>query len=265
MQDLENEKRLCQVLELYDKAAVAFSGGADSSLLLWYAVKVLGSDNVVAFTSRSCLLKKHELDKISNWFIEHDLQNVSHHFVDIAPLSWKEFTSNPSDRCYRCKSRVYQLFLAKSTKLGFPGLVDGTNSDDMQSDRPGLRALKELHVGSPLADAGLTKENVRSLSKKVGLKTWNRPSSSCLATRVPTGMEINQDLIDLIESAESVLECIGFEGCRVRLDPHDPSKAHIQVLEKDVESVLAGRNRLYVLEKMSFLGFDQVVLNLRGR
>lgn len=266
MQIREKEKKLCRVLEKFDRAAVAFSGGADSSLLLNYAVKVLGPDNVVAFTSRSCLLKPHELNGVSSWFASHVLPGpVFHQFVDIDPLAWEEFVSNPDDRCYKCKSRVYRLFLARSAELGITSLIDGTNGDDMQSDRPGLRALKEIGVGTPLADAGFSKEAVRALSKKIGLNTWDRPSSSCLATRIPCGMEITEQRIDLVARSESVLEGMGFTGCRVRLDRHEVATAYIQVQEQDVQRIIQGSNRDYILGKLRKLGFCRVLLDMYVR
>lgn len=266
MQILEQEKKLCRALEGYGRVAVAFSGGADSSLLLWYAAKMLGPENVIAFTSRSCLLKTHELDRVSNWFAEHELPGpVSHHFVDIDPLAWDEFVINPDDRCYRCKSRVYRLFLTKAAEMGISTLIDGTNSDDMQSDRPGLKALHELNVGTPLADAGFSKEAVRSLSREIMLKTWDRPSSSCLATRIPNGMEITRERIQLISRAESVLDEMGFEGCRVRLDPYDAEAACICVQQQDIPRLAQEPIRTYLLEKISKDGLSRVLLDMHGR
>lgn len=266
MQIREKEKQLCQVLEKYSRVAVAFSGGADSSLLLSCAIKVLGPDNIAAFTSRSCLLKPHELDGVSSWFAAHSLQGkVFHQFVDIDPFAWKEFVSNPDDRCYVCKSRVYRLFLARAAELGITTLIDGTNIDDMQSDRPGLRALRELGVGTPLADAGLSKEDVRALSRETGLNTWDRPSSSCLATRIPSGIEITEQRIDLVARAESILEEMGFAGCRVRLDRHEAATVYLQVQQHDVHRIAQDRKRVYILEKLRRIGFYRVLLDMYGR
>jgi len=262
----EKEKQLYQVLEKYSRVAVAFSGGSDSSLLLSCAIKVLGPDNIAAFTSRSCLLKFHELERVSSWFAIHVLQGrVFHQFVDIDPFAWEEFVSNPDDRCYKCKSRVYRLFLARAEELGITSLIDGTNIDDMQSDRPGLRALREMGVGTPLADAGLSKEDVRVLSKEIGLNTWDRPSSSCLATRIPSGLEITEQRIDLVARAESILEEMGFAGCRVRLDRHESATAYLQVQQHDVQRIAQDSNRVHILEKMRKIGFCRVLLDIYGR
>ena len=266
MQIREKEKQLCRIFEEYGKVAVAFSGGADSSLLLFYAIKVLGPENVAAFTSRSCLLKSHELERASSWFARHDLPGrISHQFVDIDPLAWEEFVSNPVDRCYRCKSRVYGLFMSRAKEMGITRLIDGTNSDDMQSDRPGLRALKEIGVGTPLAAAGFAKDDVRALSRKIGLDTWDRPSSSCLATRIPCGMEITGQRVDIIARAESILEEMGFTGCRFRLDHLDRTAASIQVQQKDLPRITQDPDRVYLLEKLREFGFSQVLLDMYGR
>ncbi|MDW7772044.1 MAG: ATP-dependent sacrificial sulfur transferase LarE [Desulfobulbaceae bacterium] len=262
----EKERHLNRLLEKCDRAAVAFSGGADSSLLLSCAIKVLGPDKVIAFTFRSCLQKRHELDRVGDWLADHDLSGlVTHLFVDIDPLSWEEFTVNPVDRCYICKSRVYHLFLDRAAEFGMTCLIDGTNADDMLSDRPGLRALRELGIGTPLADAGLSKEDVRMLSRETGLNTWNRPSSSCLATRIPAGMEITGQRIDLVARAEMILEEMGFIGCRVRLDLNDKERVYIEVLEKDVHRLVSDINRRSILEKMKKIGFFRVLLDMYGR
>lgn len=262
----DKEKQLYRALAKYDKAAVAFSGGADSSLLLRSAVEVLGPENVAAFTTRSCLLKRQELEGVTLWFAIHDLPGpVIHEFVDVDPLSWQEFTVNPANRCYTCKSIVYRLFLDHAADMGITSLLDGTNTDDMCSDRPGLRALRELGIGTPLADAGLSKKDVRELSRKVGLNTWNRPSASCLATRIPNGMEITRERLELVNRAESILEEMGFAGCRVRLESCNASWASIEVQKKDIPAITRDRNRIYIRKEFEEIGFSRILSNIYGR
>jgi uncharacterized protein len=262
----EKERKLRRTIERYGRIAVAFSGGADSSLLLRTAVEVLGPGNVAAFTSRSCLLKDDEIEKVASWFPRQDLSAAEfHRFIDIDPLDWDEFVENPRDRCYHCKSRVYGLFLRQAGDMGFPFLADGTNADDLQSDRPGLRALRELGIATPLAAAGLGKGEVRELSRLAGLDTWDRPSASCLATRVPSGLSITGERLDLVSRAEKVLENSGFTGCRVRLDRCDAAAACIEVQRKDIPRITGERCRRHILAEMGKLGFSRVLLDIYGR
>lgn len=263
---MEKEHRLESILAQYDKVALAFSGGADSSLLLRKALDVLGTGNVLVLTARSCLLKKSEVERAVTWLSRHDYSDqVRHEFVEVQPLSWEEFVLNPPDRCYLCKLRVYRLFLEICSQHGITTLIDGTNYDDLHSDRPGLRALQELEIGTPLADAGLTKEEVRRMSRDVGLDTWDHPSASCLATRLPSGLEISLERIALVEKLELYLESIGFHGCRVRLDQKESEKIIIQVLDKDIAQLASAANRTELIHFFNDFGVKKVLLDLNGR
>lgn len=157
------------------------------------------------------------------------------------------------------------MFLETAAIKGFDKLVDGTNLDDMNSSRPGLKTLKELEIGTPLADAALTKQEVRMLSRKLELDTWDHPSASCLATRVPTGCEITEGRLRLIRSCEAELERFGFNGCRVRLAEHDDATGYIQVMGNDIVRI----NQLHLFEKIKLslfqLGLEKVYLNMEGR
>lgn len=262
----EKEHRLESILAKYGKVAIAFSGGADSSLLLSKALEVLGTDNVLVLTARSCLLKPSETEKASTWLSRHGFDNQVHHeFVELQPLSWGEFTRNPVDRCYLCKSRVYNLFFDVCSQHKINKLIDGTNYDDLHSDRPGLRALKELDIGTPLADAEITKKEVRNLSREIGLDTWDHPSASCLATRLPNGLEVTQSRIDLVDKLESHLESLGFYGCRVRLDRNSSQKIFIQVQERDVERLVSVSIRNAVNLFFNDSGVKKIFLDLNGR
>jgi len=262
----EKEQKLEQILGQYGRVALAFSGGADSSLLLHKALAVLGAENVLVLTARSCLLKQSEVDHASTWFSRHGhKEQVRHEFIELQPLSWEEFVRNPADRCYVCKLRVYRLFLEAGAKLGITALIDGTNYDDLHSSRPGLRALRELGIGTPLAAAGLTKDEVRSLSRDIGLDTWDYPSASCLATRIPEGLAITAERIFLIEKLESYLESLGFFGCRVRLDRGYCEKIFIQVQEKDIGEFASPAVRSSLLDFFNDSGVKKIYLDLDGR
>ena len=263
---LEKEHKLEGLLASYKRVTVAFSGGADSSLLAKKALEVLGTENVLLLTARSCLLKQSEIDFVANWLSRHGYEEqVDHKFIDLQPLSWSEFVRNPSDRCYLCKSRVYQMFAELSDQYGKAQLIDGTNDDDMHSTRPGLQALRELSIGTPLADAGLSKDEVRRLSRELQLDTWNRPSASCLATRIPDGLDITEERILLVGKLESYLEDIGFEGCRVRLDRYQSDIAYIQVVEKDIAEMAMATSRSGLVDFFNDIGVKRVFMDLNGR
>lgn len=262
----EKEHRLEQILAEYGRVAIAFSGGADSSLLAKKALEVLGEENVLLLTARSCLLKQHEIDHAAGWLSRHGVgEQVRHQFIDLQPLSWEEFVRNPLDRCYLCKLRVYSLFAGLRSREGMTRLIDGTNEDDMHSARPGLRALRELDIGTPLADAGLAKEEVRSLSRDIGLDTWDRPSASCLATRVPDGLHITGERIALIEKLELQAESMGFKGCRVRLDRESSDKVYIQVQENDVAGLASAATRSALIHFFNDSGVKKIFMDLSGR
>ena len=164
---LEKEHELERLLAGYKRVAVAFSGGADSSLLLRKAIDVLGRENILALTARSCLQRKGDIANATSWLARHGYDGqVRHEIIELDPLSREEFIQNPPDRCYGCKLHVYKKFAEICAKQGIQAIIDGTNFDDMNSDRPGLRALEELGIGSPLGEAGLTKEEVRRLSRE---------------------------------------------------------------------------------------------------
>lgn len=262
----EKKKKLYRLLEEYGRVAIAFSGGADSSLLLRCAIDSLGAENLLVLTSRSCLLTQREFDRVTNWFLCNSPQSHVHHeFVDVDPLAWEEFVSNPKDRCYLCKNKVYRLFLEKARDNGIHLLIDGTNADDMKSERPGLRVLQELSIGTPLADAGFSKEEVRVISKEIGLSTWNQPSSSCLATRIPSGLEVTRQRIESITQCEAVLLEMGFDGCRFRLDLHDPAIGYVKVQTQDIERLSQDVARTKLLKFFNDFGMKYVYVDMKGR
>ena len=193
------------------QVAVAFSGGVDSSLLLAVAVEVLGK-NVIALQACSVLLPVAELERGRKFVSQLETRLKC---VDFAPLADHNFSKNFHERCYICKKKMYQCFLdVISTDVC---LMDGTNTDDLNADRPGLKAIKELGIMMPLVEAGFDKVMVRRLSRELGLSSWNAFSSSCLATRIPFGRKITEKELALVSHAESFLNGLGFAGCRVKL------------------------------------------------
>lgn len=254
------------MLEGFGMAAIAFSGGADSSLLLRLALDVLGPRRVLVLTARSCLLKPAELERAATWFRRHAITDPPvHEFVDIHPLEWGGFVRNPENRCYLCKSGIYSVFRNISREKGFQVLADGTNADDMNSDRPGLRAIAELGIETPLAAAGMTKEDVRKLSRELGLDTWNQPSASCLATRIPAGLAITPERLRLVAALEKHLEAAGFSGCRARLVSGEPGCVRIQVRKEDLPRIPADPRPDYPVEFPHSLKIRKVYFDSAGR
>ena len=156
-------------------------------------------------------------------------------------LSDRRIVSNSANRCYFCKKRIFELLISAAVKDGCPIVADGTNADDCFDDRPGMRVLSELGICSPLREAGLCKAEIRSLSKKAGLLTWNMPSYSCLATRVHTGVELSEDLLGRIEMAENVLHSLGYEDFRVRTDG---KTACVVVSQEQLERAFAEEDKV---------------------
>jgi pyridinium-3,5-biscarboxylic acid mononucleotide sulfurtransferase len=262
----DKKKNISRILERYGKVVIAFSGGADSSLLLRLALDTLGAERVLVLTARSCLVKPEETERAATWFTRHAVSPVPvHEFVDLRPLGWNEFVDNPENRCYFCKARIYTLFSEIIRQRGFDILADGTNADDMNSTRPGLMAIRELGTETPLAAAGLNKEEVRQLSRELGLDTWNSPSSSCLATRIPNGLTITADRLERIAGMEKHLESAGFFGCRVMLDRDDAAKVCIQVQKKDLPEIAAGPRRDHLIEFFNNIYITKILLDLAGR
>jgi len=208
----EKYRQLRRRLAGLERVAVAFSGGADSSFL-WYAARSVLGDRVLAIHAASPMQAPGEPENarlvaaaIGGPLLVRPLD----------PLSWPEVAANPPERCYFCKKRIYTDFLAVAAEHGIVTLLDGTNLDDLSDHRPGLRAIRELGVLTPLADAGLRKGEVRQLSRQRGLSTWNRPSSSCLATRFAANHPLTLPGLAQVARCEEFLHGLGFAGCRVR-------------------------------------------------
>ena len=262
----EKTQQLSSILQSYGSVALAFSGGVDSSFLLKMALETLEADHVLVLHAHSCLQKPHEQEQVRTWFDRHGIKSdVEQVVLELHPLASEAFVRNPEDRCYLCKRHLYRLFIDEIEERGKVRLIDGTNLDDLHSHRPGLHAISEFGVATPLAAAELRKEDVRLLSRERGLDTWNQPSSSCLATRIPHGLEVTQERIQLIASFEDHLEGLGFDGCRVRLDRHNVAAVCIQLQEKDFDHFIQQTKQNFFLSFFHDSGMKDVYLDLRGR
>ncbi len=254
---LDKDKELERRLRAFDSALVAFSGGVDSTYLLYKAVEVMGSGRVLALTVDSELTASDE--KAEAEAVAGNIQ-VKHGFLKLNLLSDRELAGNSPERCYICKKHIYSDLLRMAEEKGYQAVLDGSNAEDTQQYRPGLRALKELNVSSPLLEAGLGKEEIRYLSRRAGVGTWDKPSAACLASRLPYGEEITVEKLQKIAAAEKYLRQVGISSnLRVR---YHSSLARIEVDVKNYALLL--ERRAEIVEKIKELGFVYVTLDLGG-
>lgn len=241
---------------------MAFSGGVDSTLLLYTAREVLGSENVFAMRGLSELVSKAEQNNAVNLLSTMGVAANEKIELVLHPLIWPEFIANTVDRCYFCKKRMYKNFLVKMDKVGCTALLDGTNVDDLKDSRPGLRAIHELSVKTPLLDAGLNKKEIRALARQFGLSNHDKPSNSCLATRFSQGTVVNEEGLRLVEKCEEFLLTREFSGCRVRPRGKD---VVLEVSGKDMERLAMTSVRVEIIHFLQSSGFARVLVDLTPR
>ncbi|WP_417908900.1 TIGR00268 family protein [Candidatus Electronema sp. PJ] len=255
------------MLHSLGKVGIAFSGGVDSSFLLRAVIDTLGADNVLVLHARSCLQSKAEQEQAVSWLKQQGFPAVRLRIIDLQPLEWEDFIANPPDRCYLCKRRIYSRFLELLVaEESVEVLLDGTNLDDLQQGeqgRPGLQAVVELGVRTPLADCCLSKAEIREVSRELGLETWNQPSGSCLATRIPQGMKITAERLAQIAALEEAAAECGFQGCRVRL--LDETKVCLQLCQEDLDRFCLPALRQAVCDLLNSRGAGKIFLDLDGR
>lgn len=238
----------------HPRAAIAFSGGVDSAYLLYAAIR--SGAQVRAYYVKSAFQPQFELDDARRLA---DSLGADMTVLRADVLSEPLIASNPADRCYHCKRLLFSRILSAAASDGFTLLLDGTNASDDAGDRPGMRALRELSVRSPLRECGLTKPEIRQLSKNAGLFTWDKPAYACLATRIPTGVPVTAEDLARTETAESRLAAIGLTDFRVRLSGN---AARLQVPAAQLETVLANRERIVAELKKHYAS---VLLDLEVR
>lgn len=237
--------------------AVAFSGGTDSTFLLAEAAKVLG-ERVIAVSARSCFVPAAQTDVACDFCRQ---RGIKHIVFDADPLSVPECRDNPPDRCYHCKRLIFSEIRRIASENGIENVAEGSNSDDLNDYRPGLRALEELGIISPLKDAGLSKEEIRMLSKEMGLQSWNAPADACLATRISYGEVITPEKLRMTDEAERFLKESGFTHVRVRLHGN---LARIEVAPEEIERLASDEMRKRVLAHLYDAGYTYVTVDMGG-
>ncbi len=237
---------------------VAFSAGLDSTLLLRVAVLTLGPRHVLAVTGRSPSVPRAELAAAAALAAEC---GAPHEFLDTREFDDPQYRANPADRCYFCKRELYTRLVPLAAARGYAAVVSGTNADDLRDYRPGLKAAAERAVRAPLAEAGLTKADLRALAAALGLSIHDKPASPCLASRVPYGEAVTPEKLARIDAAETFLRSLGFRECRVR---HHADLARIEVPAAEVARLVAPDLRARVDARLRELGFRYVTLDLRG-
>lgn len=246
--------QLTDFFKEHKKIALAFSGGVDSAYLLYEAV-ASGVD-VTAYYVRSQFQPAFEYEDAIR--LAKSL-NASMKVITIDVLADEKVRINPADRCYYCKQKIFTAILKEAVADGYQVLVDGTNASDDATDRPGMKALEELHVYSPLRICGLTKTQIREASREADLFTWNKPAYACLATRIRCGEVITDDTLVKIEKAEAYLHSLGFSDLRVRLSD---GQAKIQLKETQFQAFF--QKYLQIRDELKTM-FSELVLDLTGR
>lgn len=248
--------QLLSLLGQAGSAVLAFSGGVDSSFLL--KAMSLSGMRFLAVTSCSAALPERDIQQAIQGAAEAGAEHLVLHTDE---LSNESFVSNPPDRCFFCKEGLYRALREIADTRDFQQIFDGTNADDLSDYRPGLKAASLAQVRSPLAEIGFSKEEIRNMSRELGLKTWDHPSSPCLASRFPYGNRITREGLRQVAVAEEFLRTLGFRDVRVR---HHGDTARIEVADHDVMLLLYPENRKRIIEALKGAGFRFVSVDLEG-
>ena len=249
---------LRKIVGSFGRIVVAYSGGVDSTFLLKVAVETLGPDNVLACIGVSPSLAESQYKQAIEWgkLIGATVEEVTVHEV-----SDDKYAANKADRCFHCKSHLYQILCDMARERDYGAVVCGSNLDDKDDFRPGNRAAKVFGVHCPLMEAGLSKEDIRQLSRQFDLPTADMPASPCLASRITYGLEVTEQRLKQVEQAEDFLRSLGLVEFRVR---HHGDIARIEVRPQQLENVATDPNRSKIIEKLKSFGFKFVTVDLQG-
>jgi uncharacterized protein len=254
---IDKKEKLAHILGDFDSLLIAFSGGVDSTFLLAKAHELIG-DRLLAVTAYSAV---HPLSEKEAARDLAKVIGVEHMFVASQEMEDTEFILNKPDRCYRCKARLFRQLWEIASHEGIQHVAHGANADDAKDYRPGQKAADEMQIKAPLLDAGLTKSDIRTLSREIGLPTWHKPSMACLATRIPYGDRLTVEKLARVEQAEKVLHTFGFTSCRVR---HHDRIARIEVPPEAFDALVRSDVRVEIVRRIRKIGYAYVALDLEG-
>ena len=250
-------RRLFDLLESFPSLIVAFSGGADSAYLAWAATQVLGASALCVTADSPSYPDRHRqlALRLAGEF------GLRHEIIRTGEMERAEYRANPTNRCYYCKTELYSTLAALAAQRGFAVIADGSNADDRGDYRPGRQAAREHGVRSPLDDAGLTKADIRELSRLAGLPTWDEPASACLSSRIPYHSEVTGEKLRVIERAEDALRRLGFRVCRVR---HHDHLARVEIGQDELARALEPGMQRRIARDLTALGYAEVSVDPRG-
>ncbi len=257
MKPAEKEQQLVQFLGGFRGAIVAFSGGVDSSYLAFLSHRTLGSAARI-ITALSPSVSRSQEEMVRRFVARY---GVNHQFIRTDEMNDPDYAANPDNRCYFCKSELFDRLRNLQKEWAVDAIFDGTNADDLGDYRPGSKAAAEKAIVSPLAEVGMTKSDIRARSQEWGLETWDMPATPCLASRLPYGVQVTPEKLRQVEAAESFLRSLGFTEFRVR---HHESLARLEIAPAEMPKILDPTVFDHVNRELKALGYQYVTLDLQG-